>query len=373
MVPRRDPGGRPRPLEVLSLGTDAVRVLDQRLLPAKIRYLECRTPRSVSAAISKMAVRGAPAIGVCGAFGMAISARRLGRRRRPRILDGLRSDGAIIAAARPTAADLGAAVDRVLARAEDSDPDDLVESVVAEALAIRHEVAEACRTIAEWGAELLEGAAEVLTYCNTGALATGVGTGTALGAVEYRWRRKKRLRVWVPETRPFLQGSRLTAFELLGMGIPFSVVTDSTCGHLMASGMVDVVIVGADRVASNGDVANKVGTYPLAVLAHEHGVPFYVAAPSSTFDVSLRSGREIPIEVRSGEELLASVWKSREVGTPNAYYPAFDVTPADLISAIVCEFGVLEPPLGQSIATTLQRRFPVEASTFAGRSVGGAG
>jgi methylthioribose-1-phosphate isomerase len=353
---RSDEKGHQWPIEVVGLGPESVRVLDQRLVPKKLTYLDCKTPKSVAAAISKMAVRGAPAIGLCGAFGMAVAARRAGHRRPARMLDDLRSAGAVISRARPTARDLEAAVLRVMARAEESDSAQVVDAVVDEAMRIREELDRACCAIAEQGAELLAPASAVLTYCNTGILATAVSTGTALGAIEYRWRAGGGLMVWVPETRPYFQGSRLTAFELTRLKIPFSIITDAACGAVISSGKVDAVIVGADRIASNGDVANKVGTYPLAVLAHRHGIPFYVAAPTSTFDLSLGSGRDIPIEVRDGREILTARWFGAETKSPDAFYPAFDVTPGELITAIVCEAGVIRPPYGKSIEATLADR-----------------
>lgn len=331
-----------------------MRVLDQRVLPRRLTYIECRTPRRVADAIAKMAVRGAPAIGLCAAYGMAVSATRLRGRSHAKVVEGLVASADLIASARPTAADLEAVVGRVLERARQAPPGFAIEAAVSEAIAVRKDLESACTAIASEGSRLLVDAEAVMTYCNTGALATGVSTGTALGAIEYRWRRRKNLKVWVPETRPFLQGSRLTAFELSRLGIPHTVVTDATCGHLMYRGAVDAVVVGADRIAANGDVANKIGTYALAVLAKRHGIPFVVAAPTSTFDLSVPSGADIPIEVRSGSEIVSSVWAGADEHMPEAFYPAFDVTPAELVSAIVCEKGVLEPPFEESIPRALR-------------------
>ncbi len=343
--------GKPEAPAALIFDGDRLRVLDQRLLPKKIAYLECTTTRRAAAAIRKMAVRGAPAIGLCGAYGMALAARRNAHRSSHVLLERLRSAASELSAARPTAADLARAVDRVLHSAESADESSIVESVIGEAEKIRKETDAACRAIAKSASDLLAGARRILTYCNTGSLATGVSTGTALGAIEYRARAGGSLEVWVPETRPYYQGSRLTAFELICLDIPFSIVTDATCGYLLATGQVDAVIVGADRIAANGDTANKIGTYAIAALAQRHGVPFYVAAPSSSFDLSAASGADIPIEVRGGEEVIEAAWKTKAArpGLPKAYYPAFDVTPNDLIAAIVCEFGVLRPPFEKSI------------------------
>ncbi len=342
-----------RALKPLVLTETGLRILDQRRLPGKVEYVECRTPAQVARAISRMAVRGAPAIGLCGAYGMVLAARDVARspsRNAPGRLAGYAST---IASARPTAADLGAAVDRVLSRIEASTAGDCEEAALAEATAIRDELDEACRSVAMLGSELLRGVSKVLTYCNTGVLATGVSTGTALGVIECRARLAGNLHVWVPETRPYLQGSRLTAFELALQGISHTVVTDATCGFLMSAGEVDAVVVGADRIAVNGDTANKIGTYQLAVLAKRHGIPFYVAAPSSTFDLSIVDGSQIPVEVRKGAELLGNAWKGARLTPPSTFYPAFDVTPAELITALVCEKGVLRPPYEESISQAL--------------------
>jgi methylthioribose-1-phosphate isomerase len=299
----------------------ALMVLDQRRLPTEEAWVRCQTPAQVADCIRTLAVRGAPAIGLAAAYGMALAAEG-GE-------DPARA-AAVLRQARPTAVNLAWAVDRALAADE---PLEL-------ALRLHHEQREADRRLAELGAERFREGDRALTHCNTGPLATG-GFGTAGGVLRAAWDRGRLAQVWVDETRPLLQGARLTAWELRRAGIPFRVVADSAAGGLMAGGLVDRVVVGADRIAANGDVANKVGTYPLAVLAARHDVPFYVAAPVSTLDPLTPSGAEIPIEERDPAEVTSD---------GDAFNPAFDVTPAELITAIFTEAGVLEPPYQQSIA-----------------------
>jgi methylthioribose-1-phosphate isomerase len=278
----------------------------------------------VADCIRTLAVRGAPAIGLAGAYGVALAAR-----------SGADAERAseVLRGTRPTAVNLGWAVDRAL---EADDPLALAKQLHDEQMA-------ADRRLSEIGAERFEAGDRALTHCNTGALATG-GFGTAGGVLRAAWKRDRLAQVWVDETRPLLQGARLTAWELRRAGIPFRVVADSAAGGLIARGLVERVVVGADRIAANGDVANKVGTYPLAVLAARHGVPFYVAAPVSTIDPHTRSGAEIPIEERDPAEVAAD---------SEAFNPAFDVTPAELVTAIFTEAGALEPPFAESIARIL--------------------
>jgi len=296
-------------------------VLDQRALPSEERWIRCQTVEQVADAIRSMAVRGAPAIGLAAAYGMALAENR-------------QKAAALLRDTRPTAVNLAWAVERCLA----------AEDVLGEARRLHREQEAADRRLAELGAERFEQGDRALTHCNTGPLATG-GYGTAGGVLRAAWEGGRLAEVWVDETRPLLQGSRLTAWELGLAGIPFHVIADSAAGGLMARGLVDRVVVGADRIAANGDVANKVGTYPLAVLAARHGVPFYVAAPVSTIDPRTPSGERIPIEERDPGELGAS---------SVAFNPAFDVTPAELVTAIVTEAGVLEPPFERSIARVAQ-------------------
>ena len=273
-------------------------------------------------AIKRLAVRGAPAIGLAAAYGLAVEEARGGD---------VRAAADSLRAARPTAVNLGWAVDRSLAAHEAG------ASLLEHANELAAAQLEQDLRIGEHGAELMPEGARVITHCNTGPLATG-GAGTAGAAIEAAWKSGRLKHVWVDETRPLLQGSRLTAWELDRAGIPFDVITDGAAGALMARGLVDVAIVGADRIAANGDVANKIGTYTLAVLAERHGVPFYVAAPESTIDPDTPSGAAIPIEERAPDEVTK--------GTAPARNFAFDVTPYELVTAIVTENGVREPPFG---------------------------
>jgi methylthioribose-1-phosphate isomerase len=298
----------------------ALLILDQRALPAEERWIRCETVEQVAECIRTLAVRGAPAIGIAAAYALALAEDR---------------DAAaeLLRSTRPTAVNLAWALERT------RDADDPLEA----ARRLHQDQRDADRRLAELGAELFGERTRALTHCNTGALATG-GIGTACGVLRVAWEQGRLAEVWVDETRPLLQGARLTAWELRQAGIPHRVVADSAAGSLMAQGRVDRVIVGADRIAANGDVANKVGTYPLAVLADRHGVPFYVAAPVSTIDPATPDGASIPIEERDPAEIVAA---------GDAFNPAFDVTPAELVTAIVTEAGVLEPPYGESIAKAL--------------------
>jgi methylthioribose-1-phosphate isomerase len=328
----------------------ALHLLDQTRLPAEERWIECRTPDDVADAIRRLAVRGAPAIGVAAACGLALGMRAAGAGEPP--LERFERDAELLAATRPTAVNLGWAIDRARRVAGERAGDGAV--AVAGALdeladAIAREQLDADRRMAELGAELLEPGDRVLTHCNTGPLATG-GTGTAGGVIARAWDAGRLAQVWVDETRPLLQGARLTAWELTRAGIPFRLVTDGSVGALMARELVDRVIVGADRIARNGDVANKIGTYTIAVLANRHGVPFYVAAPLSTVDPATATGAEIAIEERDAAEVTRVGGRAiAPDGAPAANF-AFDVTPAELVTAIVTEAGVLRPPLSEAIA-----------------------
>ena len=308
---------------------DRLELLDQRMLPDKTTYLTCRTAAQVADAIRDMVVRGAPAIGCAAAFGVVL---------------GSSSSEAFqaLATSRPTAVNLFWALER-MKRAKDPEK---------EALAILEEDLAANRAIGRFGAELLRSGARVMTYCNAGALATS-GHGTALGVIRSAMEGKKNISVIACETRPYLQGARLTAWECVQEGIPCTLVTDNMAGHLMAKGEVDAVIVGADRIAANGDTANKIGTYMVAVLARRHNLPFYVAAPASTFDLKIADGSAIVIEERPAQEVTGYRgvrWAPEGVKVRN---PAFDVTPAELISAIVCEKGVVREPDRARIAALL--------------------
>jgi methylthioribose-1-phosphate isomerase len=340
---------------------DAVAILDQRALPHVETVLECRTVGEVAEAIRTLAVRGAPIIGVAAAHGMALAATVSRQTRARPLLRELEGAAALLKAARPTAVNLAWAVDRMMAVATagccsvGSTLQRVHEDMVAEALRIEAEDRDACAAIGSFGQELVPDGANVLTHCNTGMLCTA-GIGTALGVVIAAHRAGKRPHVWVDETRPVLQGARLTAWELGRLGIPRTLIADGAAGSLMARGRVDLVIVGADRIAANGDVANKIGTYPLAVLARHHDVPFHVAAPVSTIDPHTADGEGIPIEERDPAEVTSPMGVDvAERGTPAAN-PAFDVTPAELITSIVTDRGVLRPPYGAALAGALGRR-----------------
>jgi methylthioribose-1-phosphate isomerase len=318
---------------------DLVRLLDQRRLPGEEVWLELDGPDAVAQAIRDLAVRGAPAIGVAAAYGLAVAARRgAGPAELRRAADRL-------GRARPTAVNLAWAVRRMSRRIEAAADAD---ALLAEAHAIRDEDEASCRRIGALGAPLLPPQARVLTHCNAGALATA-GYGTALGIVRAAVEAGNALSVFADETRPFLQGARLTAWELQRDGIPVTLLTDGMAGWLMARGEIGCVVVGADRIAANGDVANKIGTYALAVLAAHHRLPFYVAAPWSTVDLETLTGADIPIEERVGEEvLLLAGQRIAPAGVP-ARYPAFDVTPEALVTAIVTERGVVRRPYAEGL------------------------
>ena len=315
-------------IEPLRWKGDRLELLDQRMLPDKTTYVTCRTAAQVADAIRDMVVRGAPAIGCAAAFGVA--------------LDFSPESFSLLATSRPTAVNLFWALER-MKKAKNPE---------AEAIAILEEDLAANRALGRFGAELLPPSARVLTYCNAGALATS-GHGTALGVIRSALEIKKGISVIACETRPYLQGARLTAWECVQEGIPCTLVTDNMAGHLMATGQIDAVIVGADRIAANGDTANKIGTYMVAVLAKRHGLPFYVAAPSSTFDLAITDGSKIVIEERPAQEVTGYRgvrWAPEGVKVRN---PAFDVTPAELISAIVCEKGVVREPNQERIRSRL--------------------
>jgi len=316
---------------------DEVRLLDQRLLPGEETWLELVTAEAVADAIRTLAVRGAPAIGVAAAYGLAVEARRGASPER------LREAAELLARARPTAVNLAWAVRRMSRRFGGP-----AGAILAEAHAIRDEDEAACRRIGALGAPLLPPEARVLTHCNAGALATAA-YGTALGIVRAAREAGRLEHVFADETRPFFQGARLTAWELQRDGIPVTILTDGMAGWLMVRGEISCVVVGADRIAGNGDVANKIGTYGLAVLARHHDIPFYVAAPWSTFDPSLATGAGIPIEERSSDEVVRIFGRLVAPEGVPARYPAFDVTPAGLVTAIVTERGVLRPPYGPAI------------------------
>jgi methylthioribose-1-phosphate isomerase len=323
----------------------SVRLLDQTRLPDAETVLDCRSIPELVDAIRRLVVRGAPAIGVAAAWGVVLSAHL---RQRGDFYVGVREDVAALRASRPTAVNLGWALDRlgaILDRLESAavTPDRALVDLVEEAERIQEEDVELCRRMGEYGAALLPDEATVITHCNTGALATA-GIGTALGVVFAAVEQGKKVKVFADETRPLLQGARLTAWELRRAGIEVDVICDGAAGWTLHTHDIDAVFVGSDRIAANGDVANKIGTYSLAVLARRHGVPFYVVAPYSTLDLSLASGAEIPIELRDPSEVTAFGGRRTAPEGVGAFNPAFDVTPAELVSGIVTERGVFRAP-----------------------------
>ena len=327
---------------------DAVQMIDQRILPGRFEVLEYRDYREIAKAITDMVVRGAPAIGAAGGFGMALAARQSPARDRDSLLIDLMQAKQVLDAARPTAVNLAWATSRVLDLAHHlvlPNADDIRSSLLVEAKRIADEDVEINRRMAMHGATLINDGDTVLHHCNTGALAT-VDYGTALGVIRMAHELGKRVHVLVDETRPRLQGARLTAWELKNLNIPFDLIADNAAGHFMHTGQVKAVFVGADRVAANGDTANKIGTYKLAVVAKENNVPFYVVAPTSTIDLSLPDGAHIPIEERPMAEVLNLEIDGEPVAPEGitARNPAFDVTPNRYLTAIVTENGVVRPP-----------------------------
>ncbi len=354
------PSGRtgwiPRAIEWTGGRAGVLRLLDQTLLPERVEWVTCATVAEVWEAIRRLAVRGAPAIGVAAAYAMALATREAREGPVAAFLSRLREAAAYLCTARPTAVNLAWAVRRVAEAAErraGGTSDERWDTLLAEAERIEAEDAAMCRAIGQAGATLIHDGMGVLTHCNAGALATA-GLGTALAAMYVAHEHGVRFRVYADETRPLMQGARLTAYELAAAGIDVTVICDSTAASMMQAGRVQLVIVGADRIAANGDTANKIGTYGLAVLARHHRIPFYVAAPSSTIDVSLRCGAEIPIELRSEAEMRrgpGGVWVAPGAACLN---PAFDVTPAALISGLITEKGRSEPVSEANIAKIIE-------------------
>ncbi len=333
---------------------EGVAMLDQRLLPMEEKWLMLRSYNEVADGIRDMVVRGAPAIGVSAAYGVALGAKQFVGTAVADLEEELEYICEVLGATRPTAINLFWAIDRMkrtfaAARDEGLSVSDLKQSLVEDAKAIHDEDIESQRLIAQFGGELIENDSTVLTHCNAGALATGGVWGTALGVIRGAVDQGKVVRVIADETRPYLQGSRLTAWELLQDDIPVTLITDNMSGHMMKRGEVQAVVVGSDRIAANGDVANKIGTYMVAVLARRHGIPFYVAAPLSTIDMNCASGDDIPIEERDRREIshMKDIQLSPDgIGISNY---AFDVTPNDLVTAIITEKGVARAPYTESL------------------------
>ncbi|MBN2019427.1 MAG: S-methyl-5-thioribose-1-phosphate isomerase [Sedimentisphaerales bacterium] len=332
-------------------------IIDQRRLPAELKMLQCTNVKQLYDAIKTLAVRGAPAIGVAGAYGAVLSLKKPpAKASLKQALAILKRDCDYLASSRPTAVNLRWAIDRTVKRANafvEKHPScnlsQLRKIVLAEANAIFNEDVQMCLNIGKNGSNFVKNGFSILTHCNAGALATA-GQGTALSLLYEAKKQGKRFKVFADESRPLLQGGRLTAWELKQSGIDTTVICDNMAASLMAQGQIDIIIVGADRIAANGDAANKIGTYSLSVLAKAHGIPFYIAAPSSTFDLKTKSGKDIPIEQRPADEVRLIGNKKITPDGIKIYNPAFDVTPAENITAIITEKGVLQKPNSRKIA-----------------------
>lgn len=341
------------------LDTEGVKLLNQKLLPSKVSVVLCKTPQRVAKAISSMEIRGAPAIGCAAALGVALSARQHNGHSSDAFIRNLQKDMQALSLARPTGVNLSWAIGEMMSCLEKAALQArrlngsgrirfIQKTLFREAAKILKKDRETNKNSARWGASLIQDGDKILTYCNTGALATSGYYGTALGVLKYAWEQKKKILVYVSETRPYLQGARLTAWELKQYGIPGKLICDNMAGYLMERKEVTKVLVGADRVSANGDVANKIGTYTLAVLAQKHRLPFYVVAPGSSFDLSIARGSDIPIEQRKPEEVTEMLQKGI---VPNGFpilHPAFDVTPHKLVTAFVTENGILKKPFRKS-------------------------
>jgi methylthioribose-1-phosphate isomerase len=330
-------------------------MIEQTLLPGEHRRIDVKTVPEMVEAIRRLAVRGAPAIGVAAAFGVLLGLEGLERRDADDAMGVVRETAATLARSRPTAVNLFWALDRMVARGEAERAGGgaaIMAGLYQEARTIHREDQEACSAMGDNGAALIEDGWTILTHCNAGALATA-GMGTALAPIYRAVENGKRVSVYADETRPLLQGARLTSWELMQAGIDVTLITDNTAARVFSEGRIDAVIVGSDRIAGNGDVCNKIGTYGVAILAREHGVPFFVVAPRSTFDASLASGAEIPIEERAAEEVTCGFGQRTAPEGVQVYSPAFDVTPARLVTAIVTEAGVIAEPTSDSVGTHL--------------------
>lgn len=361
-------------LPTIDLQDDAIVMVDQRKLPGQEIYVRCRTAPEVAKAIRTMVIRGAPAIGVAAAYGIALGMRRSSAKGTRQFAVEFQKICDLMAGTRPTAVNLFWAIDRMkkaFARAAQAggSPEEIAALLEKEARQIHDEDVASCRAMGRHGAAMVPDGARVLTHCNAGALATA-GYGSALGVIRAAVEQGKKIAVFADETRPFLQGARLTAWELVREGINTTVITESMAGPLMRAGEIDLVVVGADRIAANGDTANKIGTYTVAVLAHEHHVPFFVAAPLSTIDLSTPDGDRIPIEERDQRE-VSHLGHSRltPVGA-KIRNPAFDVTPHRYIAGIITERGILKPPYAESLknavamaSSDVTPEFPASSST----------
>jgi methylthioribose-1-phosphate isomerase len=354
-------------LPTIEWQSDGVVMVDQRKLPGQEVYVRCRTAAEVARAIKTMVIRGAPAIGVAAAMGLALGVRRSRAQGTRALAVEFNKMCDLLASTRPTAVNLFWAIDRMKrsfsagAQAGES-VEELAARLEREAIAIHDEDVESCRAMGRFGAEVVPSPARILTHCNAGALATA-GYGTALGVIRAAAAQGKVTQVFADETRPFLQGARLTAWELVRDDVPTTVITDSMAGPLMRSGQIDMVVVGADRIAANGDFANKIGTYTVAMMAQAHGVPFYVAAPLSTVDLDTPDGAHIPIEQRNPREITHLGSQQLAPAGASIWNPAFDVTPAHLVSGIITEHGIARAPFTPDL-----ERFKGVRSEFGVRS-----
>jgi methylthioribose-1-phosphate isomerase len=333
-----------------------VRMIDQRCLPVKFEVLKFDRYQEVAQAIRTMVIRGAPAIGAAGGFGMALAARESQASNREALMADLQEAAKTLCDARPTAVNLSWAVERLLRRAEaEAHFAAIPDALLDEAQALADEDVEINKRLGAHGAALIQDGATIIHHCNTGALAT-VDYGTALGVIRAAHEQGKKIHVLVDETRPRLQGARLTAWELQRLGVPFTLIADNAAGHFMRTGQVDLALVGADRVAANGDVANKIGTYKLAVVAQANGVPFYACVPTSTIDRALATGDEIPIEERDAEEVTGVLYQGLPIAPDGVRVanPAFDVTPNRYVTGIVTEHGIAYPPFNVSLRRVLE-------------------
>lgn len=332
-----------------------IRLIDQTLLPTELKFVYCEDIKSIWHAIKTLMVRGAPAIGIAGAMGVVLGVKDIQAKGTDAFLKELKQVTSYLGASRPTAVNLFwglARMERIAQENADKSVPEIKEALLQEALKIQNEDKLICRKIGENGVSLIKDGSGVLTHCNAGGLATA-DYGTALAVLFKAKEQGKRITVYADETRPLLQGARLTAWELVHAGIAVTLICDNMAGHVMKLGKVQCVIVGADRIAANGDTANKIGTYSVSILAKEHGIPFYVAAPVSTFDLSIKSGNEIPIEERSPEEITNGFGKKTAPEGVKVFNPAFDVTPACNITAIITEKGVIHSPSRENIQRLL--------------------
>src|SRR5256886_10384930 len=354
-------------LPTIAREDDTVVMVDQRKLPAEEVYVHCKTAAEVARAIKTMVIRGAPAIGVAAAMGIAVGVRKSKATGTQKVAAEFYRICELMGATRPTAVNLFWAIDRMkrafAAAAKAGQSVDQIKDVLdREAQTIHDEDVPSCRAMGAYGAEVVPAEAHILTHCNAGALATA-GYGTALGVIRSAVEAGKQVSVFADETRPFLQGARLTAWELVRDGIPTTIITDNMAGALMRQGRVNFVVVGADRIAANGDTANKIGTYTVAVLAREHGIPFYVAAPLSTIDLKTPDGEHIPIEERNPKEVTHVGGSRLAPEGAQVWNPAFDVTPHHLIAGIITERGIFRAPYTESLARAVAGEAPVQAGS----------